>query len=82
MQLRDLVIACYKAIGQSDPDPQSIRSAEMSLTRQFAGERIYITARPRERTRQLAHQAGHDARKLAKAAGISERHARRVLRGR
>lgn len=63
------------------PTPEQIKTVEMRIRATFAGERIYVNTYPKERARQLAEQAQHDARKLAALAGISERQARRVLRG-
>jgi hypothetical protein len=80
--VRDLVMACYRELGQADPDPEMVRAVEIALRQKYAGERVYIAAHPKARVLQLAHQAGHDARKLATLAGISPRHARRLLNGR
>ncbi len=63
------------------PTPEQIKTVEMRVRATFAGEQVYVAAYPRERARQIAQQAQHDARKLAALAGISERQARRVLRG-
>jgi hypothetical protein len=42
---------------------------------------VYIAAFPKERARRLAKVSGDNPRALAAMAGISERQARRVLRG-
>jgi hypothetical protein len=81
MMLRDLVRACFAEIG-IEVDQNTAQAVERRLRQAYGGERVYICSYPKDRARQLAHLAGQNAKKLAADSGISERHARRILRGR
>ena len=78
--IREMAIEFARVTGVS-ATPEQVRTVELRIRQTFGGEQVYVAAQPRARARQLAEAAQKDARQLAKLAGISERQARRVLRG-
>ena len=78
--IREMMIEFARVTGVQ-PTAEQVQTVELRIRHTFAGEQVYIAAYPKDRARQLAGQAQKDARKLAVLAGISERQARRVLRG-
>lgn len=78
--IREMAIEFARVTGTT-PTREQVQQVELRIRQTFAGEQVYIAAQPRARARQLAEAAQKDARKLAVMAGISERQARRVLRG-
>ncbi len=78
--IREMAIEFARVTGTT-PTREQVQTVELHIRRTCAGEQVYVSAHPKERVRQMAEAAQKDSRKLAALAGISERQARRVLRG-
>ena len=79
--IREMAKAFTRVMGV-EPTREQQQQVEFEVRQEFAGERIYVAAWPKQkRQRQLAQANKKLQRDIATVAGISERHARRILRG-
>ena len=78
--IREMSSAFFRVTGV-EPTREQVQTVEFEIRQQFSGLQVYVAAYPKDRARQMAEASGRNARKLAVMAGISERQARRVLRG-
>ena len=79
--IREIVNVFFRVTGVA-PTAEHVQTVETEIRQQFAGDRIYIAGQPkRQRARQLAKLAQRTTRELSLASGLSERHVRRLMRG-
>lgn len=83
--IREMAVAFCRVTGV-EPTPDQIKTVELQIRHQFAGERVYVAGHPKaqhaEAVRRMVRDARHTQREQARALGMSERGLRKALRGR
>ena len=80
MLIRAIATELCRAAGVEAKE-EHITMVETAIHHQFHGERIYITAQPKDIAERMAKKAQYNARRLADLTGLSVRQARRKLGG-
>lgn len=78
--IREMAIAFARVTGTA-PTPEQVKTVELAIRAEFAGERVYIAGHPKaQRAKQIAKLRRQSTRNAAAELGISQRRVQQLLK--
>lgn len=78
--IREMSAAFFRVTG-IEPTPEQVKTVELTIRAEFAGERVYIAGHPKaQRAKQIAALRRQSTRKAAAELGISQRRVQQLIK--